>query len=217
MNRNIFTAALLLLHSITSFAGEEKKNRDQGTGNFSLGTRNTISMFNDDDAIGTGIGGQARFQFLDRLNSEWYADYIPSQTKISHRNDYHIGWSLMYYFGRNVHFDHFVQPYLIAGHCFDYSVVSQVGKHTNSADRFSSATQAGIGTHFNISRRFDCSLSAQYMLHFGKEIEVDPNTVGKDGRIDIHRSEFVKPDGHLLFSISFNYKFVNFWRGWKNI
>jgi len=215
MNRNLFMAVPLLLISITSLAGETKKGRDQSTGNFSIGTRNTISMFNDDAAIGKGIGGQCRFQFMDKLNSEWYADYIPSQTKITHRDDYHIGWSLMYYFGKNVHFDHVLQPYLIAGHCFDYSVVSQVGNHHNNADRFSSATQAGLGTHINITKRFDCSLSAQYMLHFGKEIET--NAGPGDGVVDIHRSEFVQPDGHLLFTISFNYKFVNFWNGWKTI
>ncbi|MCX6274102.1 MAG: hypothetical protein NTV09_02720 [Bacteroidetes bacterium] len=213
MNRNVVIAAALLLISITALAGETKNGRDQSTGNFSIGTRNTISMFNDDAAIGKGIGGQFRFQFMDKLNSEWYADYIPSQTKITHRDDYHIGWSLMYYFGKNVRFDHVLQPYLIAGHCFDYSVVSQVGNHKNNADRFSSATQAGLGTHFNITKRFDCSLSAQYMLHFGKEIETD--VVNGDGKLDIHRSEFVKPDGHLLFTISFNYKFVNFLNGWK--
>lgn len=215
MNRNIVIAALSLIVSTFSFAGDTKNGRDQSTGNFSLGTRNTISLFNDDDAIGKGIGGQFRFQFLDKLNSEWYADYIPSQTKISHRNDYHIGWSLMYYPGKNVHFDRVLQPFLIAGHCFDYSVVSEVGNRENKADRFSSATQAGAGMHFNITRRFDCSLSAQYMLHFGKEIEIDGGT--GESPVVISRSEYVQPDGHFLFTISFNYKFVNFWNGWKKV
>ncbi|CAN5507270.1 hypothetical protein BH11BAC1_BH11BAC1_16560 [soil metagenome] len=215
MNHKLFIAASLLFVSVTALAGETKKGRDQGAGNFSIGTRNTVSMFNDDAAVGLGIGGQSRFQFTDKLNSEWYADYIPSQTKTTHRDDYHIGWSLMYYVGKNVHFDHFLQPYLIAGHCFDYSVVSQVGNRKNNADRFSSATQAGLGTHFNISKRFDCSLSAQYMLHFGHEIETDPGATTSDDRIDIHRSEFVKPDGHFLMTISFNYKFVNLYNGWK--
>ena len=212
MNRTMIVAAPMLLISITASAGEEKKVRDAGTGNFSLGTRNTISMFSDDDATGIGIGGQSRFQFNDRLNSEWYFDYIPSQTTTTHRDDYHIGWSVMYYPGKNIHFDHLLQPYLIAGHCFDYSVVSEVGNRHNNADRFSSATQAGIGTHFNITKRFDCSLSAQYMLHFGKEIETE--TISGEGSLDIHRSEFVQPDGHFLLTLSFNYKFVNLDSGW---
>jgi len=213
MNRTLILAAPLLFASIISLAGDEKKVRDEGSGNFSLGTRNTISMFSDDDATGIGIGGQSRFQFNDKLNSEWYADYIPSQTSTTHRDDYHIGWSVMYYPGKNVHFDHFLQPYLIAGHCFDYSVVSEVGNRNNNADRFSSATQAGVGTHFNITKRFDFSVCAQYMLHFGKEIEAE--AVSGDGALDIHRSEFVKPDGHFLLTLSFNYKFVNIYRGWK--
>ncbi len=213
MNRTLILAAPMLFVSITSFARDKSKERDAGSGNFSLGTRNTISMFSDDAATGIGIGGQARFQFNDRLNSEWYADYIPSQTSTTHRDDYHIGWSVMYYPGRNVHFDHVLQPYLIAGHCFDYSVVSEVGNKHNNADRFSSATQAGIGTHFNISKRFDCSLSAQYMLHFGKEIETEISS--ENGTVDIHRSEFVKPDGHFLLTLSFNYKLVNIFSGWN--
>ena len=212
MNRTFLIAASMLLISITSFAGDEKKVRQEGSGNFSLGTRNTISMFSDDAATGIGIGGQSRFQFNDKLNSEWYFDYIPSQTSTTHRDDYHIGWSVMYYPGKNVHFDHVLQPYLIAGHCFDYSVVSEVGNKSNNADRFSSATQAGVGTHFNITKRFDFSLSAQYMLHFGKEVEAE--MIPGEDNMDIHRSEFVKPDGHFLVTLSFNYKFVNLYRGW---
>jgi hypothetical protein len=213
MNRTLIMAAPLLVFSISSYARDKEKVRDEGTGNFSIGTRNTISMFSDDAATGIGIGGQSRFQINDKLNTEWYADYIPSQTSITHRDDYHIGWSVMFYPGKNVHFDHLLQPYIIAGHCFDYSVVSEVGNRSNNADRFSSATQAGLGTHFNITKRFDCSLSAQYMLHFGKEIETE--VLQEEGTVDIHRSEFVKPDGHFLLTLSFNYKFVNFYRGWK--
>ena len=213
MHRKTLIAVLLLTFT-SLIANEYASARELNTGNFSLGTRNTISSFNYDAAIGIGIGGQARFQFSDKLNSEWYADYIPSETKIARREDYHIGWSLMFYPGNYVQFDRLLQPYLIAGHCFDYSIVSQHGQRSNSADRFSSATQAGIGTHFNITKRFDCSVSAQYMLHFGKEIEIEK---GIGDAMDIHRSESVKPDGHLLITVSFNYKFVNFWNGWKSI
>src|ERR1041384_6250821 len=102
MNRKLFITALLLPASITAFAADtnEKENFAE---RFSIGTRNTISMFSDDAATGTGIGGQIRYRVLDRLNTEWYSDYITSHTSITHREDYHIGWSLMYYFGRNIH------------------------------------------------------------------------------------------------------------------
>ncbi len=169
---------------------------------FSIGTRNTISMFSDDAATGVGVGGQFRYRLFDRLNTEWFADFIPSHTQYINRNDYHIGWSLMYYFTRYIHFDHVLQPYLLAGHCFDMTVVSERNNSSNSASRFTGATQAGIGTHLNMNKRFDCSLSAQYMLHFGRDIETEVN----EGKVEFHRSNEVNPDGHLLITLSFNYK-----------
>jgi hypothetical protein len=69
------------------------------------------------------------------------------------------------------------------------------------------ATQAGLGTHFNINRRFDCSLSTQYMLHFGKEIQT---SVDK-GNVVINKKDMSTPDGHLLITLSFNYKFFHWW------
>ena len=69
------------------------------------------------------------------------------------------------------------------------------------------ATQAGAGTHFNINPRFDCSLAAQYMLHFGKEIETNITSEV----VTIERKNFSTPDGHLLFTLSFNYKFGDLW------
>src|SRR5260221_10713168 len=121
MKTKIIIAAVALVVSETTFAGEFKSEIKKSSGTFSLGTRNTISMFNDDAAVGKGIGGQFRLQFCDRINTEWYADYITSKNgHYTFRNDYHIGWSVMYYPGNNIHFETFLQPYIIAGHCFDY-------------------------------------------------------------------------------------------------
>jgi hypothetical protein len=95
-----------------------------------------------------------------------------------------------------------LQPYFIAGHCFDKTQVFEIGNKSNQASRLSMATQAGLGTHINISPKFDCSLSGQYMLHFGKEIETD---LSGDHPI-IYKADHTHMDGHLLFTISFNYK-----------
>ena len=177
-------------------------------GTFSLGTRNTVSMFNDDDAIGKGIGGQFRIQLSKRINTEWYFDYITSKNgSYTYRNDYHIGWSVMLYTKNNYAFDHLLQPYLIAGHCFDYSKVTEQNVKSNFGDRLSMATQAGIGTHINITQKLDCSLSGQYMLHFGKDIQTTIN----GNEVIIEKKNFSTPDGHLLFSLSFNYKFFHLW------
>jgi hypothetical protein len=206
MKHKLIFAAMII--SLPAIAQDEKWKNQESSGLFSLGTRNTISAFNDDNAIGKGIGGQFRIQFSNRINTEWFFDYITSKDRhYTFRNDYHIGWSVMYYPGKNIQFEKLLQPYLIAGHCFDYSVVSEQANENNSADRLSMATQAGIGTHINITKQFDCSLSAQYMLHFGKEIETEIS----NETVTIEKNDFSSPHGHLLCTLSFNYKFGKLW------
>ncbi len=202
------TLAASLLFVCPHLPAQNYGDNESFAGTFSMGTRNTVSMFNDDNAIGKGIGGQFRIQFSNRLNTEWYFDYITSKDgSYTYRNDYHIGWSVMLYSKNNNRFDHLLQPYLIAGHCFDYSKVTEQNAKNNFADRLSMATQAGVGTHINITQKLDCSLSGQYMMHFGKDIE----TTIKADEVIIEKKNFSQPDGHLLFSLSFNYKFFHLW------
>jgi opacity protein-like surface antigen len=113
----------------------------------------------------------------------------------------------MVYLGDDLYSGQLLQPYLIAGHCFDYSKVAGQSNKSNSASRTSMATQAGIGTHINITEKLDCSLSGQYMVHFGKDIE----TTIEGESVVIEKKDFSHPHGHLLFTISFNYKFFNLW------
>lgn len=199
MKQRLLLAAPLLLLSVCLYCQP---------GTFSAGTRNTISLFNEDEAVGKGIGGQFRIQFSNRINSEWYLDYITSKNDVyTFRNDYHIGWSVMLYSKNNNQFDRLLQPYLIAGHCFDYGKVSEQNNKSNYVDKLSMATQAGLGTHINITPKLDCSISGQYMLHFGKEI----HTEVEGGKVLIEKYDFSHADGHLLFTISFNYKFFKLW------
>jgi hypothetical protein len=178
-------------------------------GTFSLGTRNTLSSFNHDRNTGAGIGGQFRIQPGRRLNTEWYFDFITSKNgQLTYRNDYHIGWSVMLYGKNNYDHSRLLQPYFIAGHCFDHSKVTERENKANQVSRLSMATQAGLGTHINISSRLDCSLSSQYMLHFGKDIGVE--TDGTD--VIIQKETNSSPEGHLLLTISFNYKFFRLWK-----
>lgn len=101
-------------------------NSGKPGGAFTLGTINTVSMFNEDNAIGKGIGAQFRIWLGNKLNSQWYFDYITSKEgSIIYRNDYHIGWSLMFYLGNNFYEDKLLQPYFTAGHCFDKSKVAE--------------------------------------------------------------------------------------------
>ena len=203
----LILATSLLLVCLNGQAQNYSRN-ESFAGTFSLGTRNTVSLFNDDNATGKGIGGQFRVQFYDQLNTEWYFDYITSKDGSSaYRNDYHIGWSVMLYTKNNNQFDRLLQPYLIAGHCFDYSKVTEQNAKNNFADRLSMATQAGLGTHINITPKLDCSLSGQYMLHFGKDIQT--TTYGDE--VVFEKKNLSQADGHLLFTLSFNYKFFHLW------
>lgn len=177
------------------------------SGMLSLGTRNTFSAFNHDEATGKGIGAQFRLQLSDRINSEWYLDYISSHTVLTARNDYHIGWSLLFYLKNNYGFTHTLQPYLLAGHCFDNTVVFEINNKANSSSRLSMATQAGLGSHINFTPRLDCSISAQYMMHFGKEIEVST----EEEKVIIRKINHTGIEGHFLFTISVNYKIARLW------
>lgn len=209
----ILLAPAFFIVSISKTHAQESEKTDVAQpGMFSLGTRNTFSMFNDDNAVGKGIGGQFRLQFSKRINTEWYFDYITSKNKTyTTRNDYHIGWSIMYYPGNTVDFSKLLQPYLIAGHCFDLSKIKEQNNPSNYATRTSMATQAGVGTHINITPRFDCTLSMQYMIHFGKDIE----TIIDNNKVLIQKKSSSSPDGHLLGTISFNYKLFQLWKSKK--
>jgi hypothetical protein len=203
----IITAALFCIGQL-SFCQKYISKSTDASGRFSLGTRNTASLFSDDSGPGLGIGGQFRLQITERLNTEWFADYITSKNgSYTVRNDYHIGWSVLFYPGKTRDFSKLLQPYIIAGHCFDYSVVMEQGNPQNQADRTSMATQTGFGTHININSKLDCSISAQYMLHFGKEIHTEIET----DAIHIEKLDHSSPHGHLLITMSFNYKFADLW------
>ena len=196
------------LHTIFFLYAQQPETPGNQAGLFSLGTRNTLSVFNEDGSAGKGIGGQFRIRLGKKLNSEWYADYISSRDGSSvYRNDYHIGWSLLFYPGNNFAGDRLLQPYFIAGHCYDKTVVTEKGNKGNRASRLSMATQAGLGTHINITTRFDLSLSGQYMLHFGKEISVTES----GGALVIVREDRTHAGGHLLFTLGFNYKLFRLW------
>lgn len=199
-------ALFLFLFLFLSFIAISQTN--PYTGMLSVGSRNTFSLFNDDANAGVGIGAQFRIQFGKRVNSEWFLDYITSKTDHTYRNDYHIGWSLLFYGKNNYNFEKLFQPYIIAGHCFDYSKVMERGNKQNHADRLSMATQAGLGTHINITSRFDCSVSAQYMLHLGKEIE----TAIVNNDVIIEKKDHSGVHGHFLMTISANYKLFYLWK-----
>lgn len=197
--------------------------RAASSGEFQLGMRSTTSLFGNNGHPGYGIGGQWRLRLGDRLNTEWFADYITTNLGgFGHRADAHIGWSVMFYPFQTTH-GKFIDPFFLAGHCFDYTKITLNNHHgSDSRNRLSSATQAGLGTNFNLSDNFDLTLSTQYMMHLGDDL----HTVMEDhhGETELHfvddRSSLEEHghghalglEGHVLVTLSLNVKLIDLWK-----
>ena len=204
--RKIFITGILLYAHVIIAQDLRLKNNEGGL--MSLGIRSTISAFNDSETnnFGKGVGGQFRIQLSDRINTDWFFDYLTSDIgTVANRTDYHIGWSVLFY--PYLKENQLFKPYVLAGHCFDYSyMVDNVDKN-NFAERWSSAVQAGIGTHVNITKRIDLSLTSQYMIHLGGHI----HPIINQNSVSFQNETGVSLEGHLLITVGFNYKLIDLW------
>lgn len=190
-------------------------------GFLTLGVRSTISTFNDGstDYAGYGVGGHFRLPFSTRINSEWYADFITNNIgNLAYRKDYHIGWSVMFYLldpykgkEKDIIFMSYLlprfQPFVEAGHCFDYGGLRLNQPNSPTFERWSSAVQFGAGTHYNLDSRFDITLKVQYMMHLGNHIHAHI----RDGVVEIDDHQSGALEGHLLTTFSVNYKLFKLW------
>lgn len=217
---------LLLLFAITPEVAASKGDTTAGkvfmvlpaadtyAGEFQLGLRSTASLFGSDGYFGSGVGGQFRIGLGSRINTEWFADLITSNLgNAGRRTDGHIGWSVMFYLKkeRTMGFN----PYILAGHCFDYTKITAFSSpysnlEEESGERWSSAVQMGAGTHYRLTPRFDVSLSAQYMLHLGNDIHAHVETDSYP-TLEIEEHEGAGLEGHLLVTFSVNYKIGDLW------
>jgi hypothetical protein len=190
---------------------QDLKVKNTYGGMFSLGVRSTVSAFNDGvwKNVGVGSGGQFNVQATNRVNTAWFFDYISGGVgAYAHRTDYHIGWSVMYYLvPSSTEKLVKIQPYILVGHCFDYSNLKDNSNQNNFAERWSSAIQAGFGSHYNFSKRCDLFLQAQYMIHLGNDI--DANKI--NGAIVFTNENRVNLVGHILISVGINYKITDLW------
>lgn len=203
--------ALIMLLGVVScgvlLRAQEGQKAPSQSGWFSLGGRSTLSSFSEDGS-GLGMGGQFRIQLNNRVNTDWFADYISINEDGKVRSDYyHIGWSVLFY---PIKYDQLpkFQPYFLAGHCFDYNVKSSIRNPDISRSRWGSAAQAGLGFHWNLTPRLDLSLTAQYMIHLTSEL--DAEMIGDDVT-GISEKSNPALEGHLLTTMSFNYKIFKLW------
>lgn len=175
---------------------------------FSLGARSTLSAF-DHNGSGIGTGGQVRVQLGNRVNTDWFGDYITINIADKVRSDYyHIGWSVLFYPFKELQYQKVLQPYVLAGHCFDYNRKTAIADPSITKDRWGSAVQAGIGTHLHLSQRFDVSLTCQYMIHLTNELEAEI----EGDNISIRDHGHTSLEGHLLTTVSLNYKIFRLWK-----
>jgi hypothetical protein len=214
MKKFVLVAALLI--AVTAIGQSRFANKPGGQ--LTLGIRSATSLFSDESGVGTGFGGQFRLRFFHLLNSEWFADYITSDLHngLGNRTDYHIGWSVMFYPSFAYHQNERLklQPYFLAGHCFDYTrCESNVLFEPNVASRWSSAVQAGLGCHLPLHDRLDLSFSGQYMMHLGTEINavVRKNAGGLE-YLYFDESQESGLEGHLLLTVSLNVRVADLWK-----
>ena len=205
------------LSAFYSLQAQDAPDLSKESGKLMLGMRTTTSAFSDDGANGMGAGGQFRIKFGSRLNSDWFLDYITTDIGgLAKRTDYHIGWSVLYYPLNNDIRKGKLTPYILAGHCFDWTDVKKNGgiysTHNAPQKRFSSAVQSGLGAHYNLADNVDVSLTAQYMLHMGEDIETYVFDNEITGQKDILiTKEDVGLEGHLLINLSLNVYIVDLW------
>jgi hypothetical protein len=213
MKRFLFFSALLIATQALALDPVEPKP----SGRFDLGIRSTTSLFGEAGITALGMGGQFRIRLSDRINTEWFADYISTNlNNLALRSDYHIGWSVLFYPLHTTRKNFRPLPYLIGGHCFDLTrVSSNVPFLLQSVSRYSSAIQGGLGVHLPIHERIDFSVNAQYMMHLGKHIHTTYGTDTLDRLYPIIELEDASLEGHLLLTFSLNVFIVDLWKGKK--
>ena len=195
---------LLCPFIVHSQESDWKKGSENGL--MGLGVRSTISLFNHGETgnVGTGVGGQFRIQFAEKVNSDWFFDYLTSSVdELANRSDYHIGWSVLYYPTKQLK----MRPYALAGHCFDYTRIIDNVDASHFLQRWSSAVQGGVGSHLNLSDRFDVSMTAQYMIHLGNDIHARQ----ENGITIFQEEKGASLEGHFLVNVSLTYKIADLW------
>ncbi|MGZ4055392.1 MAG: hypothetical protein ACXVPU_09005 [Bacteroidia bacterium] len=202
---------LILFCSFIPVVSMAQQHVDTESGYFSLGIRSVVSSFSDAGYSGFGYGGQFRIRVLQKVNTDWFGDYITTDIGgIAKREDVHIGWSILAYpFNSDMSAGKFT-PYILAGHCFDYTRVAKNDSPVYK-EKWSSAVQAGLGMHYNVTDRMDISLTAQYMMHLGKAVHAE--IIDIDGRKDviITQSKISGVEGHMLINLSMNVRLFDMW------
>lgn len=199
--------SLLLFTLFLPISSYSEAQNTNTRGQFSPGIRTTLNTFSQGqfENIGWGIGGHFNLWLSDNVSTLWFVDYIHTDIEhIANREDYHIGWSVMYYpFKSKPKIKSFIQ----AGHCFDYSKVAENGLTGGELDSWSSAIQAGGGADFILSSKVYLAISGQYMIHLGEDVHAHVES----NQVILKKKSGVNLESHMLLTLSINYKLFDLW------
>ncbi|NVO20703.1 MAG: outer membrane beta-barrel protein [Bacteroidetes bacterium] len=207
---------LFLMGATAMYAQQTAETANTHQGEISFGVRTTGSLFSSTgNYFGVGAGWQVRYRLSDRSGTEWFADWITTDIGgVGYRYDAHIGESMIIYLVNKPSRKNHLSPYFLGGFCGDYTKIQtnlyfddeQQAYGKISKDRWSFATQLGLGTHYNLSERLDLSLSGQYVLHFGRDIDatIETNSIGQKYLL-IPEKKGNALEGHFFFTLSANY------------
>ena len=131
------------------------------TGWFSVGVRTTMNVFSH-DGFGVGAGGQFRLQLSNRVNTDWFADYISVNHHGVARSEYvHIGWSVLFYPVKKWQYPKYkAQLFILAGHCFDFNKMTVLSAPEVSRHRWGAAVQMGFGFALSFIRTYRFNIDA---------------------------------------------------------
>ncbi len=215
MKKEVLYVFLMLASYNFSFAQEQSILINPGS--TGIGVRTTGGVFLGDNAAGFGAGGQFKFLFSPRVNSEWFLDYMNSAAGLNgYRKDTHIGWSVQFALIKDGFQTRKPIPFVEAGQCFDWTVVgyrknnSPENANPQKAKRndplFSSATQTGAGVAWFPISRLELNAQLQYMIHFGKDVHLEFND--DDYAFGISQLKGTSLQGHLLGTISISWYLI---------
>lgn len=211
-----YLTVLVMLFATVTFAQEISKDINTHKGELSFGVRSTGSLFSaSGNYFGLGAGWQVRYRMSDKFSTEWFADWITTNIGgLGQRYDAHIGESMIIYPGRKIGVRNKFTPYILGGFCGDYTKLTSnlhfddnaLSYIKKSNERWSFATQLGLGTHYNITDKFDLSISTQYILHFGKDLDAEVKTNGNGERyVWMPDNPKNALEGHTFLTISANF------------
>ncbi|MBA2422041.1 MAG: hypothetical protein H0V61_02290 [Chitinophagales bacterium] len=198
---------LFLIIPCLSWGQKPLKVKYTKAGIFSLGMRIPFGFSRSYGILNVaqGLGIESRIQLGKHYNTEYYGDYLLSkQGDSAIRSNGHIGASFLLYPQDKLRR---VQPFVFAGPDADFEKIHQQTNASNAASRWNFAAHAGLGMHLNISWRSDITLSTAYMLHFGNKIGI-----GNIAEQPVYLINGTGTDGHLLFTISMNFKIIDLWK-----